>query len=145
MTAVRFEPKSNHWMVAFLSVLLLVACAFLLFRAFAQGFHQSNLIPLLALLPGVHVAARFLFTLPPRYLEIREDGLLLCRGWKKDLVPYSSLISIQPLGSELRIVTRDRKKFSMYELADEAGFKAEIAQRCPHLSPRRFGLESMVS
>ena len=144
MTGVRFEPKSNHWTVAVLSVLLLVTCAFLLFRALAQGFHKSNLIPLLALLPGVFVAVRFLLTLPPRYLEIREDGLLLCRGWKKDLVPYSSLISIQPLGPKLRIVTRDRKRFLMYELADEARFKAEIAQRCPHLSPRRFGLEALV-
>jgi hypothetical protein len=115
----------------------------LLYETFKRGLVADVAIRLVTF-PILYVGIFVRYVLTPQYIELREDGLFLRRGWKKDLIPYAAVVSIQPLGPQLRIATRERKKFSMFELADEARFKAEIANRCPHLRPRRFGLEALA-
>jgi hypothetical protein len=85
----------------------------------------------------------------PQYDEVREDVLFLRQGWRRILIPYTSLIGIQarsdsmsvPVFStdRLLIVIRGGKRF-LIAVAERERFLAEVSQPCPQLERRTQGL-----
>jgi len=92
-------------------------------------------------------------TLPQHY-EVRADGLFIRQGWRKNLIPYASLLEVQSVSDSrsaavfsadrILIVTQNSKRFVIAVAEDEAFF-SELAKRCPQLERRPFGLGTPFS
>jgi hypothetical protein len=84
----------------------------------------------------------------PQYYEVLESGLFLRQGWRKSLIPYASLVELQPMSDSrssgvfstqrILVVTREGKRF-LIAVAEEERFLAEVSKRCPQLERRDFG------
>jgi hypothetical protein len=86
----------------------------------------------------------------PEYCEVRENGLFIRHGWKKNLVPYTTIDKFLPLASALRwfppanrilVITEEGANFYVAP-SEKVRFLAEVSQKCPQLEQRetKFGL-----
>jgi hypothetical protein len=149
---MRFETKFDRWLVI---VLVLTACLtsglpVSLFRT--PGPHPTPriLVACLVVLVWLVVLSRTL----PQYYEMRSDGLFIRQGWKKSLIPYASLVEVQstsdsrnaPVFSTDRILValQNGKRF-LIAVAEDERFFSELAQHCPQLERRTFGLGMPLS
>jgi hypothetical protein len=85
---------------------------------------------------------------------LRDDGLFIRQGWRKNLVPYASLVEVQSVSDSrsaavfstdrILILTQEGKRF-VIAVEDDARFFSELAQRSPQLELRAFGLDTPLS
>jgi hypothetical protein len=86
----------------------------------------------------------------PEYYEIRENGLFIRQGWKRNLIPYATIDKFLPLAQAFRwlppangFLVIPEKGASFYVAPSEKErFLAEVSQRCPQLEQRetKYGL-----
>jgi hypothetical protein len=149
---VRFATKFDRWIVA---VMIL-------------GAFASLVLPWLSLAGGPlhHPAPGWVRMLPwpiwiivlvctlPQYYEVRPDGLFIRQGWRKVLIAYADLTELQATTDtrsaavfsmdRMVVTTRDGRSLIIAP-ADQEGFLAAVAQRCPHLERKGSGLGSPLS
>lgn len=144
---MRFETKFDRWLVVVLVLAAVVSCGVLpATRFLAPGSHPGPLW--LAFTPWVI----WLIVLPcmlPQYYEVQEAGLFLRQGWRKNLIPYASLVELQSTSDSrsagvfstdrMLVVTQDGKRY-LIAVAEDDRFLAEVGKRCPQLERRNFGL-----
>jgi hypothetical protein len=144
---MRFETRFDRWLVVTLVLTAVLTCAVMpVMLVLARG---PRPIPLWPAFTGWVI---WLFVIPcmlPQYYEVREDGLFLRQGWRKILIPYASLMELQPMSDSrsaavfstdrILVVTQDGKRFLIAVTEDER-FLKEVARRCPQLEWRNFGL-----
>jgi len=144
---MRFATKFDRWLVILLVLTATITCIVLpAIRFFAPGSHPEPLWLAIAV-PGVWLVV-LPFTLP-QYYEVREDGLFLRQGWRKNLIPYASLVELQSISDSrsagvfstdrILVVTREGKRF-LISPAQRERFLKEVAQRTPQLERKGFGL-----
>ena len=85
----------------------------------------------------------------PQYYEVRADGLFIRQGWRRVLIPYADLVELPAITDSrsagvfsvdrLLVATRDSRTFIIAP-ADQEGFLDAVAQRCPQLERKGFGL-----
>ncbi len=82
------------------------------------------------------------------YCEIRAEGLFIRQPWRKALLPYESLVSIECvdlcsrrwLFSFKRILVVTKTEEFEIAVVHEGRFIRELSARCPHLVRKEFGL-----
>ena len=149
---MRFATKFDRWLVV---VLVLAAPV------------TGVVLPAVHFLaPGAHPAPRWVVLLSPalwlvgllctlpQYYEVREDCLFLRQGWRKSLIPYPSLVELQPMSDSrsagvfstdrILVVTQGGKRFLIAPV-EQARFLDEVARRTPQLERKGFGLALPVS
>jgi hypothetical protein len=99
-------------------------------------------MPLILLLPY--------FKSIPEYYEVRENGLFVRQGWKKKLIPYTTIDSLLPLAPAIRwfppanriLVILAKGVSFVVAPSDKERFLAEVSIRCPKLEKMEtdFGL-----
>jgi Bacterial PH domain len=144
---MRFETRFDQGLVSLMALAAVASCvAPPVLRFLAPGPNPGP--PWLAFTPwGI-----WLIVLPcmlPQYYEVRETGLFLRQGWRKSLIPYSSLVELQPRSDSMSaavfstdrilVVTAEGKRF-LIAVAEDERFLAEVAKRSPQLDRRNFGL-----
>jgi hypothetical protein len=90
----------------------------------------------------------------PQYYEVRPDGLFIRQGWRKVLIAYADLTELQATTDtrsaavfsmdRMLVGTRDGRSLIIAP-ADQEGFLAAVAQRCPRLERKGSGLGSPLS
>jgi hypothetical protein len=131
---MRFETRYDRWLAALTVLAAVVTCV---------------VVPARRLLaPGSQPAPAWLTVTLPQYYEVVESGLFLRQGWRKSLIPYASLVELQPMSDSrssgvfstqrILVVTREGKRF-LIAVAEEERFLAEVSKRCPQLERRDFG------
>jgi hypothetical protein len=149
---MRFETKYDPWLVALLGLAAILTCIVVpAVRIVAPGSHPGPLW--LTLMPLVLWLIVITCTWP-QYYEVRENGLFLRQGWKKSLIPYASLVELQPLSHSrsagvfstdpILLITRQGRQF-VIAVAQERRFLEEVSKRCPQLERRPFGLRMHFS
>ncbi len=70
------------------------------------------------------------------YCDVREDDLLLRRGWSRRSFPYASLVELKarPDAYGVFAAVNDGKRF-VIAVADVPRFMREVYRRSPHLNP----------
>ena len=144
---MRFETKYDRWLVFFLGLAAILTCV--VAPAASIVTPGSPREPLwLTLMPPVLWLIVITCTWP-QYYELRENGLFLRQGWKKSLIPYTSLVQLQPISDSpssgvfstdrIILITRQGRQFEI-AVAQETRFLEEVSKRCPQLERRPFGL-----
>ena len=143
---MRFATKFDRWLVitlvaSFAAMLALPALRH--FRPNASPPPQGILVMPLA------IWAIVLPCMLPQYYEVRDNGLFLRQGWKKSLIPYSDLVSLEPVSDSrsaavfssdrVQIVTRNGKTWVIAP-ADQTGFLDAVLLRAPQLEKKGFRL-----
>ncbi|MBZ5578129.1 MAG: PH domain-containing protein [Acidobacteriia bacterium] len=141
---MRFSTKFDRWLVA----LLIVAAAVSLGGPTAGWLaHQSPPFPVLLFAWVIWIGV-LLATLP-QYYEVRDDGLFIRQGWRKALIPYASLVELQPntdsrsagvFSTDRLLVVTNKPRTFVIALADQEGFVNQVALKAPHLERKGFGL-----
>ncbi|HTA46240.1 MAG TPA: PH domain-containing protein [Bryobacteraceae bacterium] len=149
---MRFKTKFDRWIVIVLTLTSVLTCIVLpLIRLLVPG---SQPVPLPAVFLPVVI---WLIVLPntlPQYYDLREDGLFIRQGWRKSLIPYSSIAEVQSMtdtrsaavfsADRIHIVTQNGKRF-IIAVAEEERFFDELAKRCTQLDRKPFGLGTPFS
>ena len=144
---MRFKTKFDRWLVIVLVLSATVTCVIVpVMRFVAPGSHPGPLW--LTFVPFVI----WLMVLPcmlPQYYEVREDGLFLRQGWRRSLIPYASLVEVQPISDSrsaavfstdrILVATQEGRRF-VIAVAEDERFLAEVSRRCPQLEHRPVGL-----
>jgi Bacterial PH domain len=148
---MRFETKFDRWPVIVLvvttSLAIVVPASFFL----SPGPDASP--PILAyFFPLVWVAV--VSCAWPQYYEVRDGGLFIRQGWRKNVIPYASLVEVQSVSDartaavfstdRIVIVLTSGKRF-VIALAEDDRFLSELAKCCPQLERRAFGLSTPLS
>ncbi len=143
---MRFETKFDRWLVAVSVLGAVIAGVAPALRFVAPGAHFARPWVLFLTLASCVVALRFTL---PQYYEVQEGGLFLRQGWRKTLIPYASLVELQPMSStrsasvfsinRILVATGDGKRF-VIALVEEERFLNEVSKRCPRLQRRNSGL-----
>jgi len=141
---MRFETKYDR---AILTILLVVVVCFAgppVFIYFSD--HRAGLG--LPLLPPALILITLSFMLP-QYYEVRADGLFIRQGWRRVLIPYKSLLELQPtmdLGGNgtfstdrVRILTAENRRYFIAP-AEQERFMKEVSSRAPQLEWKGSGL-----
>lgn len=136
--------KFDRWMV----VVLFVGAAVSLGLP-THGWIVRHQPPLPAVLPIWLIWIAVLVATLPQYYEVRGDGLFIRQGWRKALIPYASLVELQPNRDargagvfsmdRILVVTKESRTFVIAP-ADPNGFLDAVAQRSPQLERKGFGL-----
>ncbi len=135
---MRFETRFDGWLAALLILTGIVTSVVLpASRLLAPGAHP--VAPLLTFSPFVIFAVVLSCTLP-QYYELRNGGLFIRQGWRKSLIPYASLIEVQPTSDtrsapvfathRILLVTEEGQRF-VIAVAEDERFLAELSKRCP--------------
>jgi hypothetical protein len=153
---MRFQTKFDSWLVAVLFLSAFISC----FVVPAVFFHTlgANWFPVLL---TIFCWAIWLLSLScslPQYYEIRGDGLFIRQGWKKVLIPYSSLTEVKSWRSCLSaavfstdriLVSAGAYKSFVIAVVEKDRFFVELSTRCPHLQKKNtssgFSLERASS
>jgi hypothetical protein len=149
---MRFATKFDGWLMCLLVPVAVLTCIVLPgMRLFRAGAHPAPLP--LTLLPPVLCIFVLAATLP-QYYEVRGEGLFIRQGWRKVLVPYPSLVELQPTldarsapvysMDRLLVVTRENRRYVIAPAGQER-FLAAVAQWAPHLERRAGGLSTALS
>jgi PH (Pleckstrin Homology) domain-containing protein len=144
---MRFDTRFDPWLVALVVLAAAVSLVVLpAVRFLAPGPHPG---PLWFAFKGWVIWLVVIPCMLPQYYEVRETGLFLRQGWRKVLVPYASLVEIQPRSDSMSapvfstdrilVVTQEGKRF-VIAVAEDQRFLKEVAKRCPQLEWRNFGL-----
>ena len=90
----------------------------------------------------------------PQYYELRDEGLFIRQGWRKNLIPYASLVEVQSVSDartaavfstdRIVIVLTNGKRF-VIAVAEDDRFFSELAKRCAQLERSAFGLATPLS
>jgi hypothetical protein len=149
---MRFETKYDTWLVIVLGLASTLTCVVLpVVRIVAPGSHPGPLW--LTLMPVVLWLIVITCTLP-QYYELRANGLFIRQGWKKSLIPYASLVELQPVSDSRSagVFSTDRILLStlagrqfVIAVEQEARFIAEVSKRCPQLERRPSGFGIALS
>jgi hypothetical protein len=144
---VRFKTKFDWWIVA---VLIGGAFASLVLPQIAPQtgpYHHPapGWVKLAVWLLWIVVLACML----PQYYDVGADGLLIRQGWRRAVIPYADLVELQATTDSrsaavfsmdrMLVSTRDSHTYIIAP-ADQGGFLDAVAQRCPQLQRRGFGL-----
>lgn len=144
---MRFATKFDGWLMCLLIPAgVLTAVVLPALRIFRPGTHPPPLpVALLPVAMAVFVAATTL----PQYYEVRGDGLFIRQGWRRILIPYSSLVELQPTTDarsaavysmdRILVATRENHRYIIAP-ANQEGFLATVAQFAPQLERRGGGL-----
>ena len=143
---MRFETRYDRWLVTLTVLAAGVTCVVVPARRFlAPGSQPAPPWLTIAMLAfwGIVLSCTL-----PQYYEVLESGLFLRQGWRKSLIPYASLVELQPMSDSrssgvfstqrILVVTREGKRF-LIAVAEEERFLAEVSKRCPQLERRDFG------
>ena len=144
---MRFKTKFDRGMQPALIIAVVFICVGSLFYIL-NPYHRTGRA-VLSLWP-----VAYLLIIPwawPQYYEVREDGLFLRQGFRKNLIPYQSLVvlrSIQANSRNLRVFSADRmlvvtetgNRF-VIAVAEQERFLAEVSKRCPQLELKQSSLE----
>lgn len=143
---MRFATKVDRWLAWLLVLAAIVTCLMIPgIRLFAPGAATTPLwlafLPLLIWLAALTCAL-------PQYYEVRENGLFVRQGWRKRLIPYASLLGLQPISdsrsapvfSTDRLLVETREGNLLIAVAEQERFLAEVSKRCPQLEHTGFGL-----
>jgi hypothetical protein len=144
---MRFATKFDRRLMCLLIPAAVLTCIVLpAMRLFKPGAHPAPLP--LALLPPVLCVFVLAATLP-QYYEVRGEGLFIRQGWRKMLIPYPSLVELQPTFDSrsaavysmdrLLVVTRENRRYVIAP-TDQSGFLDAVAQFAPQLERRATGL-----
>jgi hypothetical protein len=86
----------------------------------------------------------------PEYYEVQENGLFVRQGWKKNLIPYSTIDMLLPLAPAFRwlppinriLVIPEKGENFVVTPSEKETFLTEISKRCPQLeqSETKYGL-----
>lgn len=149
---MRFATKVDRWLYWLLLLTAILTCVVL------PG--------IILFVPGASPVSRVVVFLPvlawlivplcafPQYYELREDGLFLRQGLRKNLVPYPSLSEVRSVSNSLSapvfsterltIDTREGRQF-LIAVAEENRFLDELSRRTPQLERTAFGLALSLS
>jgi hypothetical protein len=143
---MRFATKFDRWLV-----ILLIGAAVLTVPLPIWGF-LTNPAATGSLWRAILVPLVWLVFLPctlPQYYEVRSDCLFIRQGWRKIMLPYASLVALQPVTEyssapvfstgRLVVTTRENTWFVIAP-ALQREFIEAVAARCPHLEHKDFGL-----
>ncbi|SPE29192.1 exported hypothetical protein [Candidatus Sulfopaludibacter sp. SbA3] len=140
---MRFSTKFDLWLMV-----VLVAAAFVSLAWPLIGPHHATIPRWVLPLPWLLWAYVLLATLP-QYYEVRPEGLFIRQGVRKALIPYDSLVEVQPQTDSrgagvyslerIQVVTREQGTFIIAP-RDQGGFLEELARRTPLLERKGFGL-----
>jgi hypothetical protein len=149
---MRFQTKFDRWLVVVLFFAAFASCIALPILI----YHASGAYLYPALL-GLFCWATWLLPLSctlPQYYEICEDGLFIRQGWKKVLIPYSSLTEVKTWRSFLSaavfsadriILSAGAGKSFVIAVVEKERFFVELSARCPQLEKKNtssgFSLE----
>ena len=148
---MRFETKFDRWLV--IALIVAAGVTFSLPASLLKpGPHPTPQIVVACFVPLLWLIV--LSCTLPQYYEVRPDGLFIRQGWRKNLIPYPSLIEVQSVSDSrsaavfstdrILIVTQDSKRF-VIAVAEDESFFSELAKRCPQLERRPFGLGTPFS
>ena len=149
---MRFETKFDWWIVAAIIVGAFVSLVMPLIGPQHGPYHHPA-PPWVTFLVWLLWAAVLACTLP-QYYEVRGEGLFIRQGWRRVSLAYSDLVELQATTDarsaavfsvdRLAVGTRDGRTFVIAP-ADQAGFLNAIAERCPQLERKGFGLGLRIS
>jgi hypothetical protein len=150
---LRFETKFDRWIVAMLAVAAFATLVLPWILPENSGrYHHPAPVWVKLLAWGIWAIA-----LPcslPQYYEVRDDGLFIRQGWRRVLIAFADLVEVQATSDtksaavfsadRVSVVTRDSRTFVIAP-ADQDAFFDALAQRCPQLSRKGFGLTVTIS
>ena len=143
---MRFQTKFDGWLVAVLFLSAFISCFVVpatLFRTPAP-----NWFPILLTFFCWTIWLLALSSTLPQYYEIREDGLFIRQGWKKILIPYSSLTEVKSwlsclsaavFSTDRILVSAGAYKSFVIAVVEKERFFVELSTRCPHLQKNSTG------
>ena len=145
---MRFKTRYDIWLTG-----LLIAIGLFLFGMPVVLYfnHATHGKPIGVLFVGPAVFVFVLSATLPQYYELREDGLFIRQGWKKALLPYSSLYELSAGNSVLSapVFSTHRLQVSavpggqfLIAVAEQERFLAEVALRAPQLEQWPSGLKA---
>jgi hypothetical protein len=140
---MRFKTKFDRWIVAALAVPVCLSLGLALLGGSSDSPPRA-----LAFLPWL-ILAVVLSCMLPQYYDVRGDGLFIRQGWRRILIAYDDLVSLQTttdsrsagvFSTDRMLVTAGDGRTFIIAPNDQEGFLDAVAQRAPQLERKGFGL-----
>jgi len=145
---MRFETRYDRWLLAVLAAVALVL--FLLPMALYSTLAARSQ-PLWPVLVGPAIFVLAMSMTLPQYYEVREEGLFIRQGWRRVLLPYStiselriwnSILSAPVLSTHRLMVTAAPGGRFVIAVGEQERFLADVARRSPQLEQCPSGLRT---